>query len=84
MIADAIGALIVGYLYFVLISCLVTNYALFMVLIIAYKKYQLFTNRRFIASIVYGGIASIVLGSLLGYFLYVTELIYQALCYYHY
>ncbi|PZT47126.1 hypothetical protein B6S12_10740, partial [Helicobacter valdiviensis] len=62
--------LLMIYFNLIFITCIVTNYALFMVLIIAYKKYQLFANRRFIASIVYGGIASIVLGSLLGYFLY--------------
>lgn len=63
---DGFGFLVIASLFDIFICQIVAHIPLFVIFAIADKKYNLFANKRFIISIVCGGIVSSVLGSLLG------------------
>ncbi|TLD90475.1 hypothetical protein LS66_003125 [Helicobacter sp. MIT 03-1614] len=63
---DGFGFLIIASLFDIFICWLAAHIVLFIIFTIAYKKYHLFANKRFVIGIVCSGIVGSILGSLMG------------------
>lgn len=63
---DGFGFLVIVSLFDIFICWLAAYIVLFIIFTIAYKKYHLFANKRFVIGIVCSGIVGSVLGSLMG------------------